>query len=119
MKSNERSNVMQTTFAQANSLQPPPIQLTSEIYGGEVYEYYPLGKYIVAAPGVCGGRPTFKYTRLEVSMILAQLSIGRTVDELVGDYRRPELTREAVYEALLLASKGVAKVFSVTQLANS
>ena len=107
---------MQPTSVQANGVQPAPIQLTSEIYGGEIYEYYPLGQYIVAAPGVCGGRPTFKYTRLEVSMILAQLSIGRTIDELVRDYRRPELTPEAIYEALLLASKGVAKAFSVAQL---
>jgi len=107
---------MQATFVQTNNIQPSPTQLTSEIYGGEAYDYYPLGKYIVAAPGICGGRPTFKYTRLEVSMILAQLSTGRTVDELVRDYRRPELTHEAVYEALLLASKGITKVFSVTQL---
>jgi uncharacterized protein (DUF433 family) len=110
---------VQATFVQTNGAQSSPVQLTSEIYGGEVYEYYPLGKYIVAAPGVCGGRPTFKYTRLEVSMILAQLSIGRTVDELVLDYRRPELTHEAVYEALLLASKGIVKAFSVTQLVAS
>ena len=110
---------MQATIVQMNSTQSLPTQLTSEIYGGEAYEYYPLGKYIVAAPGVCGGRPTFKYTRLEVSMILAQLSIGRTVDELIQDYRRPELTHEAVYEALLVASKGVVKAFSVTQLASA
>ncbi len=109
---------MQATFVQTNGGQAALIQLTSEIYGGELYEYYPLGKYIVAAPGVCGGRPTFKYTRLEVSMILAQLSIGRTIDELVRDYRRPELTPEAIYEALLLASKGVVKAFSVAQLMN-
>ena len=38
-------------------------KLTTEIVGGESYEYYPLGKYIVATPGGCGGRPTFKYTR--------------------------------------------------------
>lgn len=34
-------------------------ELVSEIYGGEPYEYYPLGEHIVAAPGVCRGRPTF------------------------------------------------------------
>lgn len=68
----------------------PPVQLTQEMYGGEVYEYYPLGKYIVAAPGVCGGRPTFKYTRLEVSMILAQLSIGRSAEELSECVKKSE-----------------------------
>lgn len=27
-------------------------RLEREMYGGEPYEYYPLGQYIVAAPGV-------------------------------------------------------------------
>src|SRR5207247_6585588 len=41
-------------------------QLVCEIVEGEPYEYYPLGQYIVIAPGVCGGRPTFKNTRIDV-----------------------------------------------------
>jgi hypothetical protein len=41
-------------------------KVVREIVGGEVYEYVPLGKHIVSAKGVCGGRPTFKYTRVEV-----------------------------------------------------
>ena len=36
-------------------------KLKREIIGGEPYEYYPITKHIVA-PGICGGRPTFKYT---------------------------------------------------------
>jgi hypothetical protein len=32
-------------------------QLVREIIEGEPYEYYPLGQYIVVAPGVCGGAP--------------------------------------------------------------
>jgi len=54
----------------------PIAELVRERYSGEIYEYYPLGQHIVAAPGVCGGRPTFKYTRLEATMILARLSRG-------------------------------------------
>jgi hypothetical protein len=34
-------------------------QLVTEIVGGEPYEYFPMGDYIVRAPGVCRGRPTF------------------------------------------------------------
>ena len=41
-------------------------KLVREMVGGESYEYSSLGRYIVAAPGVCGGRPTFKYTRIDV-----------------------------------------------------
>jgi len=41
-------------------------KLVTEMVGGEPYQYYPLGQYVVRAIGVCGGRPTFKYTRIEV-----------------------------------------------------
>jgi uncharacterized protein (DUF433 family) len=74
-------------------------KLTREMYG----EYYPLGQYIVAAPGVCGGRPTFKYTRLEVSVILALLTTGRTIEQLVQAYSLSHLTLGAVKEAIRLA----------------
>jgi hypothetical protein len=40
-------------------------ELMRENVGGEPFEYYSVGRYIVIAPGVCGGRPTFKYTRIE------------------------------------------------------
>src|SRR5438046_9046139 len=32
------------------------VRLVREMRGGEPYEYYPVGEYIVTAPGVCGGR---------------------------------------------------------------
>ena len=36
--------------------------LVTEIVGEESYQYYPLGSHVVRALGVCGSRPTFKYT---------------------------------------------------------
>jgi hypothetical protein len=39
-------------------------KVMTEIIEGETYQYYPLGKHVVRAVGVCGGRPTFKYTWL-------------------------------------------------------
>jgi uncharacterized protein (DUF433 family) len=80
-------------------------ELVRELYGGELYEYYPLGQYIVQAPGVCGGRPTFKYTRLEPSVILAQLSLGRTVEDLLRDYHGSKISAESIYEAIYLANQ--------------
>jgi uncharacterized protein (DUF433 family) len=97
--------MMQTDNPTTNGSAKPTIPLTREIYGGEIYEYYPLGKYIVAAPGVCGGRPTFKYTRIDVRFILAQLAEGHTIAEIVENYGRKELTTEAISEAIRLASK--------------
>ena len=74
--------------------------LVCEVVGGVPYEYYPLGEHIVAAPGVCGGRPTFKYTRIDVRHALALLSGGRTVEEVSHSYEVPV---EAVREALGMA----------------
>ncbi len=84
-------------------------KLVRETYGGEPYEYYPLGEYVVAAPRVCGGRPTFKYTRLEVSVILARLRTGHTITEVVQDYSLSRITTEAVKEAIHLAEQALLR----------
>jgi uncharacterized protein (DUF433 family) len=78
-------------------------KLVRETVGGEPYEYYPLGRYVVAAPGVCGGRPTFKYTRLEAAVILDLLASGWTVEQVVHEYAGSHLTSTAVAEAVRLA----------------
>ena len=78
-----------------------PTKLVCEM-GGESYEYYPLGQYIVAAPGVCGGRPTFKYTRIDVHHALGLMAAGRTVEQVAHSY---DLPVEAVQEALKLAAR--------------
>ena len=54
---------MQRNKANNTGVPVPKRELEREMVGDEPYEYYPLGKYIVAAPGVYGGRLTFKYTR--------------------------------------------------------
>jgi len=77
-------------------------KLVREIVGGESYEYYPLGRHVVVAPGVCGGRPTFKYTRIDVRHALSLLAAGRTVERVAHSYRLPAA---AVREALALAAK--------------
>lgn len=89
------------------------MELVREMYGGEPYEYYPIGKYVVVAPGVCGGRPTFKYTRLEVTVVLSLIASGKTIDEVVEAYSLSNLTHEAVQEAIYLADQ------SLTQLAQT
>jgi uncharacterized protein (DUF433 family) len=75
-------------------------ELVREDVGGDCYEYYPLGTYVVSAPGVCGGEPTFKYTRIGVRHALKLLSGGWTVSEVARAYRVPET---AVQEVLDLA----------------
>jgi uncharacterized protein (DUF433 family) len=84
-------------------------KLVREMYGGEPYEYYPLGKYIVAAPGVCGGRPTFKYTRIEANFILGLLAAGWSVERIVSEYEASRLSEAAIKEAIELAGNALVK----------
>ena len=81
-----------------------PGVLEREIVGGETYEYYPLGRYVVSAPEVCQGRPTFKYTRIDVRHAIGLLTAGRTVEDVARAY---ELAVEAVQEAVDLACQAL------------
>ena len=78
-------------------------QLIREVVGGEAYEYYPLGDHVVRALGVCGGRPTFKYTRIEVAGAMDRLAGGETIEELVTGYRG-RVTRSALLEAIQIVT---------------
>ncbi len=65
------------------------IELVSETVGGEAYEFVPLGQYIVRAPKVCSGEPTFKYTRIRIKHAMDRLVGGETVDQIAADYGLP------------------------------
>ena len=109
MKKMGAVNEINEAIAQPNRLtsgtsRPKVNKLFREIFGGEPYEYYPLGEYIVAAPGVCGGRPTFKYTRIDVRHALSLLAEGYTVEQVATSY---EISTDAVQEALRLASQAL------------
>ncbi len=75
-----------------------------EIVGGETYEYLPLGQYVVRAVGVCGGRPTFKYTRIEVAGTLDRVAAGESMDAIAAGYGA-RVPREAVQEAIDIATR--------------
>lgn len=66
-----------------------------ETVGGEPYAFVPLGEHVVRAAGVCGGRPTVKYTRIEMSLLLDRIALGDGIEEIVNDYRG-RVSREAV-----------------------
>ena len=76
-------------------------ELITEIVGGEPYQYYPLGDYVVRAIGVCGGRPTFRYTRIEITGTLERLAAGESIDEIVKGYRG-RVSHTAIIEAVRL-----------------
>ncbi len=68
----------------------------TEIYGGEEYVFLPLGKYLVAAPGICGGRPTIKYHRLDARWILVYLEQGISKQKLAQQFAVPLAAIEEV-----------------------
>jgi uncharacterized protein (DUF433 family) len=63
---------------------------------GDHYEYYPLGEFVVIAPGVCGGRPTIKGTRIEVQTVLESLRNGFSIKEIAQNY--PRISPQAIEE---------------------
>jgi uncharacterized protein (DUF433 family) len=83
-------------------------KVMTEIIHGETYQYYPLGKYVVRAVGVCAGRPTFKYTRIEIAGTLDRLAAGENLDEIVAGYRG-RVSREAIIEAIQIVTAGFLK----------
>ncbi len=58
---------------------------------------------VTADPGVCGGRPCIRNTRVEIAVILDGLAEGLTVDDLIDHY--PQLTRDDVRTALAYAAE--------------
>jgi uncharacterized protein (DUF433 family) len=82
--------------------------IREQLADGQVYEYVPLGKYVVSAQNVCHGRPTFKYTRIEVAGVLEWLCAGNSVENLLAGYRG-RVTREALQEAATLAGKALVR----------
>ena len=81
--------------------QQPVAEIVREIYGGEVYEYVPLGAHVVAARGVCGGRPTLKYTRMDARWVMMYLNAGRSPEELATTHNVPVA---AIHEVVALSS---------------
>ena len=75
------------------------------------YEYYAIGRYVVIAPGVCGGRPTFKSTRVEVRTILDYLRRGRSIPDVLKSF--PSISQAAVEEAIALAAQALTDSFTL------
>jgi uncharacterized protein (DUF433 family) len=78
-----------------------PLMREKEFVGNDIYEYYPLSNHVVRAIGVCGERPTFKYTRIEITGAMERLASGETIEQLVVGYNG-RVTQEAIMEAMQL-----------------
>jgi uncharacterized protein (DUF433 family) len=61
-----------------------------------------LGRYIVADPAICHGKPTFTGTRILVADVLDQVARGMDWETIV-DMWGGRITQEAIAEAARLA----------------
>jgi uncharacterized protein (DUF433 family) len=55
---------------------------------------------IVSTPGILGGKPRIDGTRISVELILKQLALGDSIEDLIDDY---EITCEQTLAALTFA----------------
>ena len=67
-----------------------------------------LGKYIVADPKICHGAPTFRGTRILVSIVLEQVAQDVDWDRIVWEWDG-KVPREAIAEAVRLAGETLAE----------
>jgi uncharacterized protein (DUF433 family) len=58
---------------------------------------------IMADPRVCHGKACIKGTRIMVSVILDNLAVGESVDEIIRSY--PSLTHEDIQAAMQYAAE--------------
>ena len=59
--------------------------------------------YIVVDPAICHGRATIKGTRVMVSVVLDNLAVGLSVDEILDSY--PSLTYDSVRASIAYAAE--------------
>lgn len=67
-----------------------------------------IGRYIVTDPQICHGKPTFRGTRVLVSDVLDQVAAGMAWETIIEEWNN-SLTREAIQEAVNLASQALLK----------
>ena len=80
------------------------MKMISENVNGELYTYAPLSDHIVRSPDVCGGRPTFKYTRIEIAGTLGRLAHGESMESIVAGYNG-KISHEALLQAIEIAAR--------------
>ena len=67
-----------------------------------------LGRHVVVDPRICHGEPTFRGTRILVADVLEQVSTGVSWETIIVEWNG-NLTREAIAEAVALASEALRK----------
>lgn len=61
-----------------------------------------VGRYIVADPDICHGKPTFRGTRIMVAHVLEQVAEGMSWEAIIQEWRG-RIGKEAIAEAIQLS----------------
>lgn len=69
---------------------------------------------IVQIPGVCGGQPVLRGTRVPLRTVLDSLAEGATVEQILASF--PTLSREDVAAAIAFAAASAAEDIPVPPL---
>ncbi|MBI3035027.1 DUF433 domain-containing protein [Candidatus Woesearchaeota archaeon] len=70
-----------------------------------------INEFIVADSNICHGQPTFKGTRIMVSIVLEMLEDGADTKEIIEAY--PSLTNKHIKAALNFAAKLTERSFDL------
>ena len=65
-----------------------------------------LGRYMVADPDICHGKPTFRGARILVADVLDQVAAGLAWETIMEEWRG-SITQEAIAEAVRLARQAL------------
>lgn len=78
---------------------------TTKIVPKSIARRLELGRYLVADPEICRGKPTFKGTRIMVQQVLADVADGRSWDYICNTRWGGKIPLAAVAEAVRLAGE--------------
>ena len=67
-----------------------------------------IGRYIVADPKICHGKPTFRGTRVLVADVLDQVAAGMAWQTIIDEWNG-SITKAAIREAIQLASEALLR----------
>lgn len=74
-----------------------------------------FGRYIVADPDICHGKPTFRGSRVMVQHVLEQVADGMVWDTIVEEWRG-SVSKDAIAEAVRLSSMALPVVEDTTPI---
>ena len=60
---------------------------------------------IISNPGILGGKPIIKGTRISVELVLGFLASGMDIEEILDEY--PHLKKEDIFAAIDYAAKAL------------